>query len=110
MAAARAAFQEAAMATEIHISKEAREARERGRRVFAEIRPRLPVVPSGLGPFIERLNTEINAALADAKIKARLADLGSIPLPLRASGYAKLLADETEKWGKVVKFSGAKAE
>jgi tripartite-type tricarboxylate transporter receptor subunit TctC len=59
---------------------------------------------------IERLNTEINAALADAKIKARLADLGSIPLPLTASGYAKLLADETEKWGKVVKFSGAKAE
>jgi tripartite-type tricarboxylate transporter receptor subunit TctC len=59
---------------------------------------------------IERLNTEINSALADAKIKARLADLGSIPLPLTASGYAKLLADETEKWGKVVKFSGAKAE
>jgi tripartite-type tricarboxylate transporter receptor subunit TctC len=59
---------------------------------------------------IERLNTEINAALADAKIKARLADLGSTPLPLTASGYAKLLADETEKWGQVVKFSGAKAE
>jgi tripartite-type tricarboxylate transporter receptor subunit TctC len=59
---------------------------------------------------IERLNTEINAALADAKIKARLADLGSTPLPLTASDYAKLLADETEKWGQVVKFSGAKAE
>jgi tripartite-type tricarboxylate transporter receptor subunit TctC len=59
---------------------------------------------------IERLNTEINVALADPKIIARLADLGSTPLPLSASNYAKLLADETEKWGKVVKLSGAKAE
>jgi len=59
---------------------------------------------------IERLNKEINAALGDPNIKARLADLGSTPLPLMASDYSKLLADETEKWGKVVKFSGAKAE
>jgi tripartite-type tricarboxylate transporter receptor subunit TctC len=59
---------------------------------------------------IDRLNIEINAALADAKIIARLADLGSTPLPLSASNYAKLLADETEKWGKVVKLSGARAE
>jgi tripartite-type tricarboxylate transporter receptor subunit TctC len=59
---------------------------------------------------LEKLNREINAALVDAKIKARLADLGSTPLPLTPSEYAKLLTDETEKWGKVVKFSGAKAE
>jgi tripartite-type tricarboxylate transporter receptor subunit TctC len=60
--------------------------------------------------IVDRLNKEINAALADAKIKARLAGLGSTPLHVSASDYAKLLAEETEKWGKVVKFSGAKAE
>jgi len=59
---------------------------------------------------VERLNREINAALADTKIKASLAGLGSTPLPLLPSDYAKLLADETEKWGKVVKFAGIKAE
>jgi tripartite-type tricarboxylate transporter receptor subunit TctC len=60
--------------------------------------------------IVDRLNKEINAALADAKIKARLADLGSTPLPASAADYAKLLADETEKWGKVVKFAGIKPE
>ena len=60
--------------------------------------------------IIDRLNKEINAALTDAKIKARLADLGSTPLPASAANYAKLLADETEKWGMVVKFAGIKPE
>jgi tripartite-type tricarboxylate transporter receptor subunit TctC len=60
--------------------------------------------------IVDRLNKEINAGLADAKIKARLADLGSTPLPASASDYAKLLADETEKWAKVVKFAGMKPE
>ena len=60
--------------------------------------------------IVDRLNKEINAGLADAKIKARLADLGSTPLPASPSDYAKLLADETEKWAKVVKFAGIKPE
>ena len=57
---------------------------------------------------IETLNKEINAALADPKMKARLADLGGSVLPGTAAAFGKLLVDEVEKWGKVVKFSGAK--
>jgi tripartite-type tricarboxylate transporter receptor subunit TctC len=59
---------------------------------------------------IDKLNKEINAGLADPKIKARLADLGNAPLALSPADFGKLIADETEKWGKVVKFSGAKAD
>jgi tripartite-type tricarboxylate transporter receptor subunit TctC len=58
--------------------------------------------------IVERLNKEIAAALADPKIQARLADVGSVPIPMSAANYGKLIADETEKWAKVVKFSGAK--
>jgi tripartite-type tricarboxylate transporter receptor subunit TctC len=53
--------------------------------------------------IVGKLNREINAALADPKIKARLDDLGSIPTPLSPPAYAKLIADETEKWGKVIR-------
>jgi tripartite-type tricarboxylate transporter receptor subunit TctC len=53
--------------------------------------------------IVDKLNKEINAALADPKIKARLADLGSIPTPLSPDAYAKLIADETEKWAKVIR-------
>jgi tripartite-type tricarboxylate transporter receptor subunit TctC len=53
--------------------------------------------------IVAKLNREINAALADPKIKARLDDLGSIPTPLSPAVYAKLIADETEKWGKVIR-------
>jgi tripartite-type tricarboxylate transporter receptor subunit TctC len=60
--------------------------------------------------IVDRLNKEVNAGLADAKIKVRLTDLGSTPLHASAPEYAKLLADETEKWAKVVKFAGIKAE
>lgn len=60
--------------------------------------------------IIDMLNREINAGLADPAIDAHLADLSSSPLALSPAGFAKLLADETEKWGKVVKFSGAKAQ
>jgi tripartite-type tricarboxylate transporter receptor subunit TctC len=60
--------------------------------------------------IIERLNRETNAILADAKAKARFAELGASLLPGSVADFGKLLADETEKWGKVVKFSGAKAE
>ena len=59
--------------------------------------------------IIERLNREINAGLADPKLKARFADLSAAVLPGSPEEFGKLIADETEKWGKVVKFSGAKA-
>jgi tripartite-type tricarboxylate transporter receptor subunit TctC len=55
------------------------------------------------------LNREANAALADAKFKARLADLGGTGLAGSPADFAGLIADETEKWGRVVKFAGVKA-
>jgi tripartite-type tricarboxylate transporter receptor subunit TctC len=60
--------------------------------------------------IIEQLNKEINAGLADPKIKARFAELGATVFVGSPIDFAKLIADETEKWGKVVKFSGAKVE
>jgi tripartite-type tricarboxylate transporter receptor subunit TctC len=60
--------------------------------------------------IVEKLNKEINGALADPKLKARLADLGGLTLPGSPADFGKLLAEETEKWGKVVKFSGAKPD
>jgi tripartite-type tricarboxylate transporter receptor subunit TctC len=73
-------------------------------------------VMSGIGAprntpleIIDRLNKEISAALADPKLKARLADLGSVPMPMTPADFGRLIAEETEKWAKVVKFSGAKA-
>lgn len=59
---------------------------------------------------IDRLNKEINAILADPAAKARFAEMGAFLLPGSAADFGKLLADETEKWGKVVKFSGAKVD
>ena len=60
--------------------------------------------------IIERLNREINAGLADPKLKARLADLGAMPLTTTAAAFGQFIVDETEKWPKVVKFSGAKPD
>jgi tripartite-type tricarboxylate transporter receptor subunit TctC len=60
--------------------------------------------------IVDKLNSEINAALADPKIKARLADLGGTVLGGSPGDFGKLISDETEKWGKVVKFAGMKAE
>jgi tripartite-type tricarboxylate transporter receptor subunit TctC len=59
---------------------------------------------------IERLNKEINAALADQGMKARLADLGNAPMPMTPAEFSKLIADETEKWGKVIRAAGIKPE
>ena len=58
--------------------------------------------------IIDKLNREINAILAEPKTKVRFAELGATLLPGSPSNFGKLVADETEKWGKVVKFSGAK--
>jgi tripartite-type tricarboxylate transporter receptor subunit TctC len=60
--------------------------------------------------IIGKLNSEINAGLADPKMKLRFADLGLTPLALSAADFAKLVVDETEKWGKVVKFANIKPE
>jgi tripartite-type tricarboxylate transporter receptor subunit TctC len=59
---------------------------------------------------IEKLNKETNAGLADPKIKARIADLGGSGLTGSPADFGRLIADETEKWGKVVKFVGIKAD
>ena len=56
--------------------------------------------------IVERLNREVNAALADPVVKARMADLGSEPLSGSVADFAKLVAEETEKWANVVKFAG----
>ena len=61
--------------------------------------------------IVEKLNKEINAALADPKIKARLADLGgSVPMPMSPADFGKFIADETEKWGKVIRAANIKPE
>jgi len=59
---------------------------------------------------IEKLNKETNAGLADPKLKARLDDLGGIALTGSPSDFGKLIVEETDKWGKVVKFVGIKAD
>jgi tripartite-type tricarboxylate transporter receptor subunit TctC len=94
----------------------------------AEVLPELPTVGDfvpgyeasqwyGLGApkntpaeIIDRLNKEINAALADAKMKARFADIGGEALPGTPAEFGKFLVDETDKWAKVVKFAGLRPE
>jgi tripartite-type tricarboxylate transporter receptor subunit TctC len=60
--------------------------------------------------IIEKLNKEINAGLADTKLKARLADWGGVPMPMTPAELGKFIADETEKWGKVIRAAGIKVE
>jgi tripartite-type tricarboxylate transporter receptor subunit TctC len=60
--------------------------------------------------IIDKLNKEINASLADPKIKARLADFGGTPLVGTPAEFGKLIADETEKWGKVVRAANIKPD
>ena len=72
---------------------------------------------SGLGApgntpveIVEKLNKEINAGLADPKMKARLADLGGTMLAGSPADFGKLIADETEKWAKVIRAANIKPE
>ena len=93
----------------------------------AEVLPDLPTVGEFLPGFeasnwfgvgapmatpaaiVDRLNKEVNASLGDPKLKARLAELGGDVLALSPADFGRLLADETEKWGKVIRFAGIKA-
>jgi tripartite-type tricarboxylate transporter receptor subunit TctC len=60
--------------------------------------------------IVNKLNRETNAALVDPRMKARLADLGGTMLPGSPADFAKLIASEIEKWGRVVKFAGIRAD
>ena len=60
--------------------------------------------------IVDKLNREINAGLADPKIKARLADLGGEVLAVSPADFAKPIAEETEKWGRVIRAAHVKAE
>jgi tripartite-type tricarboxylate transporter receptor subunit TctC len=60
--------------------------------------------------IVDMLHTAVNAALADPKMKARLSDAGSVPTTMTPADFGKLIADETEKWAKVIKFAGIKPE
>nr|WP_249779405.1 tripartite tricarboxylate transporter substrate binding protein [Bradyrhizobium sediminis] len=67
--------------------------------------------PKGTSPeIVATLNKAVNAILADPAAKARFTEIGAILLPGSAADFGKLVADETEKWGKVVKFAGARVE
>ena len=59
---------------------------------------------------IGRLNKEVNAVAADPATKARLASIGDDPTPMTSAEFGRFIADETEKWGKVIRAAGIKAE
>jgi tripartite-type tricarboxylate transporter receptor subunit TctC len=60
--------------------------------------------------IVEKLNNEINAVLTDPKVIGRLAELGGVPMPMTPVQFGQFVADETEKWGKVIKSAGIKPE
>jgi tripartite-type tricarboxylate transporter receptor subunit TctC len=60
--------------------------------------------------IVERLNKQINAALADPGIRARLADLGSVPMPMSSADFEKLIVAETDKWAKVIRAANIKLQ
>jgi tripartite-type tricarboxylate transporter receptor subunit TctC len=60
--------------------------------------------------IVEKLNKAVNAGLVDPKLNARLTELGYLPLPGPPATFGKLIADETEKWGKVIRFAGIKPQ
>jgi tripartite-type tricarboxylate transporter receptor subunit TctC len=68
-------------------------------------------VPKGTPPeIVEKLNSAVNSALADRKVQARLAELGGEPMPMTPAEFGKLVIDETEKWGKVIRAANIKSE
>jgi tripartite-type tricarboxylate transporter receptor subunit TctC len=60
--------------------------------------------------IVDKLNSEINTALGEPALKARLANFGSVPMPMAPGDFGKFIADETEKWAKVIKFADIKVE
>jgi tripartite-type tricarboxylate transporter receptor subunit TctC len=60
--------------------------------------------------IVEKFNKEVNAGLADPRLKARLVDMGGVLLAGSPADFGKLIAEETEKWAKVVRFSGARPD
>jgi tripartite-type tricarboxylate transporter receptor subunit TctC len=60
--------------------------------------------------IIDKLNKEIHAGLVDPTIKAQFTRLGSVPMPMTSAEFAKFIANETEKWAKVIRFANIKAE
>ena len=71
---------------------------------MASAHPRTPT------EIVDRLNKEINAGLADPRIKTQLGDLGGTVLAGSPADFGKLIADDTEKWGKVIRAANIKAE
>jgi tripartite-type tricarboxylate transporter receptor subunit TctC len=68
-------------------------------------------VPRGTPPeIVDRLNRDINAGLANPSIQARLLEIGTIPMIVTAAEFGAYISAETEKWAKVIKFAGVKAD
>jgi len=60
--------------------------------------------------IIDKLNKETNATLADPEFRSRLADLGAVPMSMAPAEFGKFIAEETEKWGKVIRLANIKLE
>ena len=68
-------------------------------------------MPKGTPPdIVNKMNDAINRVMSNPKIRERLADLGGVPITGTPADFGKIIQDETDKWAKVVKFSGATAE
>jgi tripartite-type tricarboxylate transporter receptor subunit TctC len=76
----------------------------------ASLRNGLGVPKATPADIVEKLNTEINAGLIDPKLKSKFADLGSVTAPLTTAEYGKIIFEETEKWGRVIRAANIKAE
>jgi tripartite-type tricarboxylate transporter receptor subunit TctC len=68
-------------------------------------------MPKGTPPeVVAKLNEAVNTVLKDAKLKARIADLGAEPMPMTPVEFGRLVQNETDKWAKVIKAAGLKAQ